>query len=51
MLQAQTVLQKKTLINFDTIGRILVKLINQSLESGIFPEELKTGKIIPVYKK
>ena len=29
----------------------MVKIINQILESGEYPEELITAKIIPVYKK
>jgi hypothetical protein len=29
----------------------LTAIINQSLTSGIFPDELKTAKILPIYKK
>ena len=28
----------------------LLQLINQSLQCGIFPEELKLAKIVPIYK-
>ena len=34
----------------DLISEPLVKLINLSLSTGIFPDKLKTAKIIPVYK-
>ena len=30
---------------------VLTKLINQSLKTGIFPNKLKLGKVIPVHKK
>ena len=36
---------------FSVIGETLVNLINKILENGIFPEELKTSKITPIYKK
>jgi hypothetical protein len=32
-------------------ARLIVDLINESMEGGIFPECLKTAKVIPVYKK
>ena len=34
----------------DDLIPILTKLINNCLELGIFPEELKIGKITPIYK-
>ncbi|XP_030749223.1 uncharacterized protein LOC115877204 [Sitophilus oryzae] len=36
---------------FSIIENPLIKLINDALETGIYPEELKIGKIIPIYKK
>jgi hypothetical protein len=29
----------------------LANIYNASLESGIFPDELKIAKVVPVYKK
>ena len=36
---------------FSVIGETIVNIINKILENGIFPEELKTLKITPIYKK
>lgn len=33
------------------ISRPLTHIINTSIEKGIFPTKMKTGKIIPIYKK
>ena len=33
------------------IGYHLVKIFNQCLHQGIFPDELKVGRITPIYKK
>ena len=33
------------------ISKPLTLIINQMLESGIFPDSLKIAKIIPLYKK
>lgn len=35
----------------DTMSEILTHYINQGFECGKFPDELKTAKIIPLYKK
>jgi hypothetical protein len=35
----------------DLIGTKIVKITNNILASGIYPEELKVAKIIPLYKK
>ena len=40
---------KKTIKN--KISKPLTLIINQMLESGIFPDSLKIAKIIPLYKK
>ena len=32
------------------VFKLLVFLINQSLIEGVFPDELKLAKVIPVYK-
>ena len=39
----------KTITN--DISGCLTMLINQSLDTGIFPEKLKLAKIIPIFKK
>ena len=56
-------LNSKSSSGYDNISTILLKklepllsgplsiIINQSLKSGIFPNKLKTAKIIPIYKK
>ena len=36
--------------SFDIISKPLMHLINLSLEKGIFPNNLKTAKIIPIFK-
>ena len=36
--------------SFDIISKPLMYLINLSLEKGIFPNNLKTAKIIPIFK-
>ena len=33
------------------MGYHLVKIFNQCLHQGIFPDELKVGRITPIYKK
>ena len=38
------------LIN-DDISRCITLIINQSLMSGTFPDELKIAKVTPIYKK
>ena len=45
------VTKKDIEIHFGSIGRKILQLINQVLESGQYPEELKVAKIVPVYKK
>ena len=35
----------------DDIARPLTFIINQSLSTGVFPDKLKTAKVIPLYKK
>ena len=35
---------------FDTVGNILLRIINKSLETGIFPEDWKESMVIPVEK-
>ena len=35
----------------DTIASTITLIINQSLSTGIFPDKLKTAKVVPVYKK
>ena len=35
----------------DDISRCITLLINQSLMSGIFPDQLKIAKVTPIYKK
>ena len=35
----------------DDISRCITLIINQSLMSGIFPDELKIAKVTPIYKK
>ena len=35
----------------DDIARPLTLIINQSLSTGVFPDKLKTAKVIPLYKK
>ena len=37
--------------NRDVLSKLLCDLINLIFVSGTFPQELKTAKIIPVYKK
>ena len=32
-------------------SKLLITLINETLKSGIFPEVLKTAKVIPIFKK
>ena len=45
-----TITKQNILHISDIIGGILANLINYVLSSGIFPEELKISKIIPIYK-
>lgn len=35
----------------EPLSKILTYYINQSIENGLFPENLKMAKIIPIYKK
>lgn len=43
---------KRDIVNlFPVIGEKMVTIINNILTNGIFPEELKIAKVIPVYKK
>ena len=56
-------LKNKKSYGIDGISNVLIKpisneivkpltlIINQSLETGIFPNALKTSKVIPIYKK
>lgn len=37
-------------MSIDTISPILCKLINQSFNTGVFPDLLKLAKVIPIYK-
>lgn len=34
-----------------SINKVIIHLINSSFISGIFPQKLKTAKLVPVYKK
>lgn len=43
--------KKDLLLLWDAIGTKIVDIVNKILEKGIYPEELKTAKVIPVYKK
>ena len=36
--------------SFQFISEPLMRIINLSLENGIFPDKLKTAKVIPIYK-
>ena len=36
--------------SFDLLANPLVNIINLSLSTGIFPDKLKTAKIIPIFK-
>ena len=36
--------------SFELISEPLKHLINMSLETGIFPDQLKVAKIIPIFK-
>ena len=35
---------------FQPLNRIFVHLINKSLSSGVFPDEMKVAKVIPLFK-
>ena len=35
----------------DSVLPVFTLIINQSLESGIFPDKLKIAKVVPIYKK
>ena len=35
----------------EVISKSLTLIINQSLNTGIFPQKLKLAKVIPIYKK
>lgn len=37
--------------SFDTIGGVLTALINDSFYNGVFPQCLKTSRVIPIFKK
>lgn len=37
--------------HLDIIGTKIVQIINEVLETGQYPEELKIAKIVPIYKK
>ena len=36
--------------NFDILGGVILHVCNESLRQGIFPEQLKVGKVMPVLK-
>ena len=36
--------------SFQFISQPLMRIINLSLQSGIFPDRLKTAKVVPIYK-
>ena len=36
--------------SFESYLRPLVKLVNLSLSQGVFPNELKTARVIPLHK-
>ena len=36
---------------FQFISEPLMRIINLSLQSGIFPDRLKTAKVVPIYKE
>ena len=45
-------LQAKTSSGVDGLSVKLLKLIkDQSFQSGIFPDQLKIAKVIPIFKK
>jgi Notch-like protein len=37
--------------SYEVIAPHLVKYLNKCLQEGYFPDELKTGRISPIYKK
>lgn len=43
--------KKDLLIIWESIEKKIVQIINKILECGIYPEELKIAKVVPVYKK
>ena len=45
------IIKKDLIMLYDIVGEKVVELINEVLINGIYPEELKTAKIIPIYKK
>ena len=45
------VIKQDILLLIDIIGPTFVRLTNIILETGQYPEELKSAKIIPIYKK
>ena len=44
------IIKKNLIMLYDIVGE-KIELINEVLINGIYPEELKTAKIIPIYKK
>ena len=34
---------------YDVIGKLLTLIINQTITSGIFPEKLKSSKVIQIF--
>ena len=35
----------------ESIVKLLTYIVNLSIESGVFPDDLKRAKIVPIYKK
>ena len=37
--------------NFELLGPVILEICNKSLRDGVFPSQLKTAKVIPLFKK